>query len=651
MADICKFVWGSRVLDMTAPPYSLIGGITVRLAEPDVTLVVPATGATIVSALRPTDRVIEFAVKINTTSAATAANALTDIKLLVDGDNQIAANEDESPVYLALERNAGNGTMLHRVRWGNVDDGTAHFSEFTQGAYAANGVRIRLVVESAGLAETAITLRNRLVNGDFALAAAGLATSWTLIGAPTAANETTSFLINGRSQKITAASANLGLGSEDIANVSSAAGYMWVRITSGSVVVALRDITGGSDLDNAVLDATDSNSVSDMTAKDDAGNTWYRVPVSWSGSSTTVDLAARSSGGAATFFVDAAYLATGTTTVPNAWSSYYAISNRADRTTTNPTYVNYIDYWGVPGDMPAFLKMNTDSSGYSSSNPLINYWSKATDALYSVANAQHWAESDQGSYAVATGGTGAWSDRTGTTDNHYKRFTEGVTNNGGYVEFGSGFFALTDTTVNAFWSIPRRVLALCRANTTNVTITGSVVMNFGGTRVTVESNDATGVGAANNWEWVDLGVMNRVGAFSADSSSNVTVSMMSRIDIDGLANTETFDIDAVLFLYAQDDGLMTFTTRANGNQIENYRIAGQYESVLSIGNASDIADATEVVIGNCWTVAPGNRVTRTVWAFSDDEDTTVITANMGIETTLTPRSRLLLGHQKYLGGV
>lgn len=644
-----ELVWGNRSLNLNSSPFGC-KAVSVSLLEPIATMTSPESGKSALVNLKPTDRVITITLSVSGTTGAIVANALTSLKLLVDGENQIAARDGENPVCLKLDRDGGNGNMLHRVRYGNVMDGAAHWSVAATNntpKYAID-VTLRLICDEAGQAETTVSLKNMLLNGDFTISSGGLGTSWTETGTPTTTLSTTNWLINGQSQKVVADAAGEGIHSEDIAGATSAVAYAWVYVTSGSAVVAIRDTAGPTDLDNATIDATDSGGVSDMSAIDEDGKTWYRVPLSWSGSSSTIDLQIRAyASGAATFYVDGCYLRTGTTTVPDAWSSYWDIDNRNDRTTTNPEYVNYIDYWGVPGDSPAYLQLSTDAPGYTSSNPLIHYWSQMVDGEFTVANARHWAESDMGSYAVVTAGTGAWTDGTGTTDNHYKRFTEGATNNGGYVEFGSGFFALSSTTVNAFWSIPRRVLVLCRSNTTNVTITGSVVQGTGGTRTTVESNDATSVTAANDWEWIDLGAVNRVGALP-DGEANVVTSLMPRIDITGLANTNTFDIDAVLFLPARDNGLLIFQTTVDGNQISGYTIRGDNESITALGNAADIADVLEVGIGGCWTVQPGHRTTRVIWAFSDNANTTTITGDMGVTSTITPRARLLLGEQQYL---
>lgn len=638
MAATLQLVWGTRVLDLTAgTPYKWTS-INTSIPAPDALFTNPEYGEHQLLRLLPTDRRMDITLSITASTNTAVVNAITDLKLLVSGPYQIAANEDESPVYLKIDRTSNSRPMLHRVRFGSVSDGgqDAHFTPVATVNVLAAFVTVTLFLENAGIAATTIALKNALINGDFALAAAGLATSWTLIGAPTAANETTSFLINGRSQKITAASANLGLGSEDIAGVSSAAGYMWVRITSGSVVVALRDITGGTDLDNAVLDSTDSGGVSDKTAIDDAGNTWYRVPVSWSGSSTTVDLAARSSGGAATFFVDGAYLATGTTTVPNAWSSYYAISNRADRTTTNPTRVAHVDIWGVPGDMPAYLKTTFISESSATGNAKRLYYAKQTDARYPVCDAPYWQESDDMDYD--TSGTGAWSDGTGTTNNHYKRFTEGAGGEGGIFRFWE--FDDPDNEFPAFWSVPRRVFALCRtSNAAGLTITSS------------DTGETVQLNADNTWEMVDIGTVNRVGELNPAAIYMASPDLVTEFTIAGLANTETFDIDALIALPAQQDGLLIMET---GYDVFLLGVAQDY-----ITDGSDetayinyaLTGAYTPTVGNCWTIPPGHRTTRLIHFMAENDDEFSYAQEQSVTLTVTPRASLLLGHQTYLGGV
>lgn len=647
MANVCKLVWGDYEVDLLGAPYAPESDGVITLPEPDVVAVMPDFGPTVIARLRPSDVQFSMPLKIAHSTAAGILNALATLKVLVDGHNQVAARPDEERVYLALDRDGGGGTMLFPVQYGLVDDGSSHFRFRTATNVVTPHVNLRLRLENAGQAETTITLKNMLLNGDFSLSSGGLGTSWTASGAPTTTIDTTNYLINGQAQKITAGAANLGIHSEDFAGVTSVAAYAWVYVTAGSAVVAIRDTSGPSDLANKTIDATDSGGVSDASVVDRDGKTWYRVPVTWSGSSSTIDMQIRSyASGAATASIDGCYLQTGTTTVPAAWSSYHDIDNRGDRSTSNPSYVNYLDIWGVPGDMPAFLKFKSDSGegvGFSAAEAGRTYLSKQADNAYLVANMRHWVESDEGTYDAITGGTGVWSDGAGTTDNHYKRFTEGATANGGYVDFHAS--STSGQSVNAFWAVPRRVFALCRCSASTVEISAGLAQLYGATRDTFNYNEARTVTATSTWELIDLGILNGVNALPP-GDGNTTMTLVPTINVTGLANGNTFDLDAMLFLYGVDDGLMLWDTVPNATQIDAIVSDGQYQAAWVIGNASDIGNIRAVPLGACWYVEPGARVTRLVWAVSRTDNEFAYANNMAVTLTVTPRARLLLGSSR-----
>lgn len=648
MAATCKLVWGNRSLDLTnGNPYAWTS-FSVSIPNSEAIFNNPEYGEHQLSRLRPTDRQANITLKVSGSKDSVVADAITSLKLLVSGPNQIAALENEAPVYLQLDRSSGNGVVNHRVRFGEVSDGNTHFDALAVNNVVAAHVRVVLYLENAGGAGTTITLKNQLLNSDFTISSAGLATSWTATGTPTTTIDTTYWLINGQSQKIVA-TASQGIHSENLAGATSAVAYAWLYVVSGEVVVSIRNTAGPSDLVSKTISTTNGDTISDAAVIDETGATWYRVSLSGTWSSATIDLhVCASASGASTFYVDGCYLQTGTTTVPDAWSSYYKIRNRADRSTSNPEYVNYVDVWGVPGDMPAFNKIELDNPAVTgNSKAALFRLAAATDALFSIKNAQSWAESDQGFYYVNSGGTGVWSDGTGTTDNHYKRFTEGVTNNGGYLQFGSGLFTTTGTTVEAFFSIPRRMLALCRSSASGVIVAGSVVHTVTAGSVTVESNDSQGINAVNTWELVDLGTINRVGALPPGDITRYT-SVTPRITVTGLSNTQTFDIDAILFLYAHEDGLLIWQTTETDANIGEVYIDGANEVVYTRGAVGAPYDILEVPLGNCWTVAAGNRVTRLILASSDIDNATGYASETDVTMTVTPRCSLLLGSQRYL---
>jgi hypothetical protein len=157
------------------------------------------------------------------------------------------------------------------------------------------------------------------------------------------------------------------------------------------------------------------------------GNTWYRVPVSTTSlpSGNDVQIIVQSINGAATYYVDGAYVELGTSTAPKAWMSARAIDNRNDPQSTSAAtenYLNYIDVWGIPGDAPALtdFRLTGDSNASGSFDILVA--SSIADGTTLAANHFHWIESDATEVSYPGSGIGSWTDQTGSTNDHYKQF-------------------------------------------------------------------------------------------------------------------------------------------------------------------------------------------------------------------------------------
>lgn len=638
MADTIKLLWGDRELDLTAPPYALSGSLVVTLAEPTVVRLDPDFGPPIVARLKPNDRIISFTLKVPLAgSTAAAINAVTDLKLLVDGDNQIAAQSDQDPVYLALEKDGGNGVMLHPIRYGNVDDGSAYFHEFAQGTYPANGVRIKLIVSEAGQAQTAISLKNYFPNGDFTIFDSGTAVGWNIVGSATHAAETTRYLTNGYSQQVTPTAA------------ASADGIRSDAITCNDddLLAAHIAISADSDADNITLSLTDgslnvvqsktfnpsSPANYDYSYRDNAGNMWYRYSFSDDGSPARAAADARlnlqrgaAGGSSATpFYVDNAYITVGTTTVPAAWSSYFITYNRGDRAVANPERQAHVDVWGVPGDMPAYLQDNIDPQSSSTGAAKQIVFSKHVDAKYLVHHMPYWVESDQLAYTESGGG--AWSDQTGTTDNHFKRFTSSSTADSATAAASTAFFDSVNTP-QKFWSVPRRLYALVRTSDA-------------GTIFTANGQSLT-VNAINTWELLDFGPINREG-YLTPSSAATTANAAISLTATNVANTKTVDVDAFGVLYAVDDGYMALVTSSD-TSTNDYILDGAAQQFY----VNDARGYYEVPIGNCWTIQPGNVVNRLVHLDIESDDEFIYARQFTHDLTITPRARLLLGSQTNL---
>lgn len=325
-------------------------------------------------------------------------NALTVLRRWVDGAAQQAARAeivgDVVPIYLKVQRADGSVATYHRVIYGYVNDESAHYDAPSTLNNIAFGVVLYLVLAPYGQALNAISLNNyvRNPNFDFESATSGLASYWSKNGSPTVTLDTGIKLFGTQSSKIVATSADEGILCNTVTNASDTAAvcYAWLYVTSGTAIVRLYDVDGTSTVASATIDATDSGGNSDMSRTDSGGRTWYRVPVSYGSLTAGNDVSLRiySSGGAATFYVNGAYLELGTTTAPDAWCSYRGLYNRGDQTTAQPNYLNTFDVWGVPGDAPAVLTMNVTTDALTRFVNICSWF----DGRLPASSLTHWYE-------------------------------------------------------------------------------------------------------------------------------------------------------------------------------------------------------------------------------------------------------------------
>jgi hypothetical protein len=128
------------------------------------------------------------------------------------------------------------------------------------------------------------------------------------------------------------------------------------------------------------------------------------------------------------YYVDGLYIEVSgenSTTPPDAWMSSRNLDNRNDIQSTSQAtenYLNYIDVWGIPGDAPALAQWDFNFGNVGvTHDPRAFICSMVTDGYYRADEQRHWIESDDGDITF-TAGTGSWSNQTGTTNNHFKRY-------------------------------------------------------------------------------------------------------------------------------------------------------------------------------------------------------------------------------------
>jgi hypothetical protein len=277
--------------------------------------------------------------------------------------------------------------------------------------------------------------------------------------------------------------------------------------------------------------------------------------------------------------------------------------------------------WGVPGDADAILNTYLATGGTGNAKRIIT--SQIRDGVVLVNNVPYWQESDD-----FTGTLGSWSAGTGTSANHYLRFTSAA----------SPGRAAASVLWTGFNYGACRVFGICRSN--DATTVSSLILatsdsTTGG--VTLYAGTEVKFGAANNWEVLDYGLLN----FKDIVLSGQSLSL--EIDVTA-ANTKTFDIDAVLILPVNENNNFLFC------QINNYAGAPAVQFSFDIYGTTKLVresanDLIQNHLGGFWYVASGTKVSRNIVIYSDDDSTFNLSITATVTLSITPRSRHLLGTQ------
>ena len=366
----------------------------------------------------------------------------------------------------------------------------------------------------------------------------------------------------------------------------------------------------------------------------DSTGTWYRYSVSGTNVNANFRLYITRTAALATkvstFVVGGAYLQTGTTTAPDAWCSTSAIYNRYDPVSANPERINYVDVWGVPGDSDALVKTAVTLGSVSRTTIIA---SRHTDGEILAANIDHWIESDE---LTTTSASGTWSTGTGTSDNHYQRFTEGGspgTNSRAYI-------SLTDSNARALLKYPRRLFAVARASSTTSQFVGVVYAAGEATSLTDKtktSDTGTAVQTVNTWELIDLGLINGYGLLPSSPPSDSDQEVSLNVYVQSAPSSSTNDIDALLLPVLGDEFVVWVgkeNTRSSGGEIV---FDGTAKAVVSA--ASGIYEQTP---GGLWYAAPG-KMNRYVFSVVGSSGANTLADTMSVSFTVYPRTRHLLG--------
>jgi len=569
-------------------------------------------------------------------------NNITDIRRMLNQAARYQTHGDVNKVYCRIQPTGTTNYTDYEVIYGRVDDSGSYYKSVDVVNTEATGVILELNVRPYGEGE-AITLRNDLPSSPHFLEDSnsdGLADGWLAVGTPTTGISVARYLIGGKSQQITTnSSSNQGIrsGLVTASSSSTAVAYVWLQgLTSGGLFgdTVTINLTDGSDVSIQSKTFNPTTPTGYDKSIVDSNGTWYRYVVSGTNVNANFRLYITRTAALATkistFVVDAAYLQTGTTTAPDAWCSTSAIYNRCDPVSANPERINYVDVWGVPGDSDAVVKTSVTLGSVSRTTIIA---SRHSDGEILAANIDHWIESDE---LTTTSSSGTWSTGTGTSDNHYQRFTKGGspgTNSRAYI-------SLTGSNARALLKYPRRLFAVARASSTTSQFVGVVYAAGEATSLTDKtktSDTGTAVQTVNTWELIDLGLINGYGLLPSSPPSDSDQEVSLNVYVQSAPSSSTNDIDALLLPVLGDEFVVWVgkeNTRSSGGEIV---FDGTAKAVVSA--ASGIYEQTP---GGLWYAAPG-KMNRYVFSVVGSSGANTLADTMSVSFTVYPRTRHLLG--------
>jgi hypothetical protein len=560
---------------------------------------------------------------------------------------------DTNTVYLQLKRGTAGSTATnatnHQIRYGWLEGDSSIFTQWGEASEQAIEVFLNLHLTPYGERATTISLANEMFNSPHFLetsAVANLAAGWTTVdGAETLSLATNRWLIGGQCQKFATDNAsNMGIRCDSVACAAATdvVGYVWLQTdNTDQISIVLRD-------DQAVIETKiftyqDGGAVSDKTATGYAGETWWRVSLSGTtdGAASTYWLEVRRVIGDATqvtqCWVDGAYLAQ-QSTVPDAWMSARNIDNRNDYATTSQAtenYLNYIDVWGVPGDAMADVNYQIKSKEPGTEGgggPNVFYLSRVFDGTYLAAEQDHWIESSE---FDAEGGAN-WTQVATDTGGSFERFTAA-----GGASVGSITWNFDGENARKLSTTRRFLMARLRSSDVAVATVFMTVRTLyglaGGTNVEV-IHDAVTLNTNDNWELVELGLINFANLFSITppDTSNPRMQIVLRTNAIGAA--ETFDVDNLMLHYVDHDGYYI----SDSGSILDEETSYFYSKDNKVANES--AGIEGYGLGTIPRLKSGNVSNRILMQY-----TTAASKQYGydgeLEITLviTPRTRHLMG--------
>ncbi len=540
-------------------------------------------------------------------------------------------------VRIAIKPDTATNTTYYDVQWGKVDTSAAYYTAESQQGSTQVGTKgawfcpITLTLKDSGY-RASFTLRNDLPSSPHMLEdsnADGLPDGWVIRLAATTTINTAYYLTGGKSMRVDStggalSGVEIGTGAVTPALGTNISATVWLFVGAGTARVVLRD---GADTAIQVVNALPANAIKSTVGA--IGNTWYQFHVYGVNVAAGAKLTVDSLDGTGIFYVDNAYLTTGTLAAPQAFCSSSSLKNRYDPANTSAAtrqQINYLDVWGVPGDLPALIKTAAAPTTGSGSQYIL---SKYTDGVNLSANVPYWQDS-----ADYSAGTDTWSTGTGTTDNHYFRLASGT---------ASGRLTRA-VDWKYFANMPVVLYAAIRASTTASSISfqvNSLSIFDITTPLTFWQSDAVSVNVVNAWELHNIGLVNLTDITQNDQSKNLYVDLT--VTNSG-SNTFDFDFVVLLPIGYGDDYLIGKSNIAlpAATNIPPILIDGVNEVVR---RGADYLK--QPFVGRLWSLIPQTTNRMLFLETSQDSATTynglTIATDPVITLTVTPRTSHLLG--------
>ncbi len=528
---------------------------------------------------------------------------IDNIKRLVHGEFSQAVRSltgGAPSVRVAILPDGASLTTYYKVMVGHVDASESYYKPVAVINKIARGVVIALTCEPAGYGDS-FTLSNSLVSSPHFIVdtdADGLADGWADYGTPTETVLSTLYLVGGYSQKVTADSGS-GIASTVVTASTSTdlVGYVWVYSSAMSgFQMSLRD---GSN--NAIESVTCTAANADKTAIDSGGRTWYRFTAN--GQNTTAAnarLSITSTAAGKVFYVDACYLTTGTQTAPPAFSGAKTLTNNG---------INHLDFWGIPGDVPALINMSLTSTGTNDEGFIFG---RRTDGKQLANAIRYRIESPTfagGVFSVSSNYIRASS--TGASDFYFAN-ADNIT-------------PADDpaATARAIGDTIFKLYVVARSSATANTLYGQYSAN-GSTMIDTDTASAT---TADTWELWDLGIVNPTGlVVNTSGTSSFYLQFQATV-------TGTLDIDYAILLPVGDEYLIVDGSPRN--------IYGTLKQITySVGYTASFLSTWR---GSMWQIPAGPQMTRLVYHDFGASNAVTVGNTLAISATITPRTSHLLG--------